>query len=66
MQLIQRQVPTGTFCGGNHPEQIEYLYSLVNGAEVPSSQSDSRCFRPGCPDNAVALAREQRGGRPTP
>ncbi len=66
MQLNQRQVPTGTFCGGNHPEQIEDRYSLVNGAEVPSSQSAPRCFRPGCPDNAVALAREQRGGRPTP
>jgi hypothetical protein len=66
MQLNRRQVPTGTFCGGNHPEQIEYRYALVNGAEVPSSQSDPRCFRPGCPDNAMALAREQRGRRPTP
>jgi len=66
MQLNRRQVPTGTYCGGNHPKQIEYRYALVNGAEVPSSQSAPRCFRPGCPDNAVALAREQRGGRPTP
>ena len=63
MQLNQRQVPTGTFCGGNHPEQIEYRYALVNGAEVPSGQSDPRCFRAGCPDDGVALAREQRRGR---
>ena len=66
MQLNQRQVPTGTFCGGNHPEQTEYRYALVKGAEVPSGQSGPRCFQPGCPDNAMALAREQRDGRPTP
>jgi hypothetical protein len=66
MQLNQRQVPTGTYCGGNHPEQIEYRYALVDGVEVPNGQSDPRCFRTGCPDNFAALAREQRGGRPTP
>jgi hypothetical protein len=66
MKLNQRQVPTGTYCGGNHPEQIEYRYALVNGAEVSRGQSSPRCFRPGCPDNAVAFASEQRGGRPTP
>jgi hypothetical protein len=66
MQLNQRQVPTGTFCGGNHPEQIEYRYALVDGAEVPNGQSGPRCFRAGCPDNEAPLAREQRGGRPMP
>jgi hypothetical protein len=35
MELKQQRVPTGTFCGGNHPEQIEYRYVLVNGEEVP-------------------------------
>jgi hypothetical protein len=62
MQLTPRQVPTGTFCGGNHPEQIEYRYARVNGAEVPSGQSSPRCFRAGCPDNAAALAKEQQRG----
>jgi hypothetical protein len=66
MQLNRRQVPTGTYCGGNHPEQIEYRYTLVGGAEVPSGQSDPRCFRDGCPDNAAALAKEQRRDHPTP
>jgi hypothetical protein len=66
MQLTQRQVPTGTYCGGNHPEQIEYRYALVDGVEVPNGQSDPRCFRTGCPDTFTALAREQRGARPTP
>ena len=61
MQLNPRRVPTGTYCGGNHPEQIEYRYELVNDAEVPSSQSGPRCFRAGCPDNDAAMAREQRG-----
>jgi hypothetical protein len=64
MQLNRRQVPTGTYCGGNHAEQIEYSYALVNGAEVPSGQSGPRCFRAGCPDNEAAKAKEQRGGRP--
>ena len=63
MQLNRRQVPTGKYCGGNHPEQIEYRYALVDGAEVFSGQSDPRCFRAGCPDDGVALAREQRRGR---
>ena len=60
IQLNQRKVPTGTYCGGNHPQQIEYSYELVDGAEVPHGQSGPRCFRPGCPDNARALAKEQR------
>ncbi len=60
MQLNQRQVPTGTYCGGNHPQQIEYNYELVDGEEVPHGQSGPRCFRTGCPDNARALAKEQR------
>jgi hypothetical protein len=64
MQLNQRQVATGTYCGGNHPQQIEYSYALVDGDEVPHSQSDARCFRTGCPDNAAAMAREQCAGRP--
>jgi len=38
MQL-NRRLPTGTYCGGNHTEQIEYRYTLVDGAEVPSGQS---------------------------
>ncbi|MEE6178916.1 hypothetical protein [Mycobacterium sp. 050134] len=63
MQLNQRQVPTGTYSGGNHPEQIEYRYTLANGAEILSGQSDPRCFRAGCPDNAAALARERRRDR---
>ena len=66
MQLIRRQVPTGKYCGGNHPEQIEHRYTLLNGVEIPDGQSGSRCFRAGCPDNAAALAREQHGGQPTP
>jgi hypothetical protein len=66
MQLNRRQVPTGTFCGGNHPEQIEYRYALVDGVEVPDGQSGPRCFRAGCPDNNAVLAREQRGRRPMP
>jgi hypothetical protein len=66
MQLNRRQVPTGTYCGGNHPKQIEYRYALVNGEEIPDGQSDPRCFRAGCPDNIAAMAREQRGGCPTP
>jgi hypothetical protein len=66
MQLNRRQVPTGTFCGGNHPEQIEYRYALVDGVEVPDGQSGPRCFRAGCPDNNVVLAREQRGRPPMP
>ena len=61
MQLNRRQVPTGTYCGGNHPEQIEYRYALVNGEEVADGQSGPRCFRAGCPDNDAAMAREQRG-----
>ena len=63
---LNRRLPTGTFCGGNHPEQIEYHYVLVDGVEVPDGQSGPRCFLPGCPDNVSALAREQRRGRPTP
>jgi hypothetical protein len=39
MDLIRRRVPTGTCCGGNHPEQIEYRYVLVNGEEIPHGQS---------------------------
>ena len=66
MRLNRRQVPTGTYCGGNHPEQIEYRYTLDNGEEIPHSQSGPRCFRAGCPDNDSALAREQRGGGPVP
>ena len=54
MELKQQRVPTGTFCGGNHPEQIEYRYALVNGEEIPHGQSRPRCFR-------AALAKEQRG-----
>ena len=65
MRLNRRQVPTGTYCGGNHPEQIEYRYELVNEAEVPSGESGPRCFRAGCPDNEAALAKEQRRGRST-
>ena len=60
MRLYQRQVPTGKYCGGNHPQQIEYSYELVDGEEVPHGQSGPRCFRAGCPDNAAAMAREQR------
>ena len=66
MQLNQRQVPTGTYCGGNHPQQIEYHYALVNGEEVARGQSGPRCFRVGCPDNARAIAREERRDRPKP
>jgi hypothetical protein len=62
--LNRRQVATGTFCGGNHPEQMEYYYALVDGVEVPEGHSGPRCFRGGCPDNVAALAREKRGGRP--
>jgi hypothetical protein len=65
MQL-NRRLPTGTYCGGNHPQQVEFRYTLVDGAEVPSGQSGPRCFRPGCPDNVSVLAREQRGGHSTP
>jgi hypothetical protein len=60
MQLKPRRVSTGTFCGGNHPEHIEYSSELVDGVEIPSGQSGPRCFRPGCPDDASVLAREQR------
>ena len=66
MQLSRRQVPTGTYCGGNHPEQIEYSYTLLDGAVVPHGQSGPRCFRAGCPENQVARAKEQRGGPSTP
>ena len=66
MQVNRRQVPTGTYRGGNHPEQIEYRYALVNGEEIPDGQSGPRCFRVGCPDNEAAIAREQRRGRPRP
>jgi hypothetical protein len=66
MQLNRRQVPTGTYCGGNHPKQIEYRYTLENDEEIPHGQSGPRCFRAGCPDNDWALAREQRRGRSTP
>jgi hypothetical protein len=62
MQLNQRQVPTGTYCGGNHPEQIEYRYALVNGEEIAHGQSGPRCFRAGCPDNVTAMAKEQQRG----
>jgi hypothetical protein len=55
-----RQTSTGTYCGGNHPEQIEYRYVLVNGEEIPDGQSGPRCFRAGCPDNDAAIRREQR------
>jgi hypothetical protein len=55
MQLNRRQVPTGTYCGGNHPKQIEYRYALVNGEEISDGQSSPRCFRAGCPDNVAAL-----------
>jgi hypothetical protein len=64
IQHKQRQVPTGTYCGGHHPELIEYRYTLVDGVEVPSGQSGPRCFRAGCPDNVTALARERRRDRP--
>jgi hypothetical protein len=64
IRLNQRQVPTGTYCGGHHPELIEYRYKLVDGVEVPSGQSGPRCFRVGCPDNVTALARERRHDRP--
>ena len=57
---LNRRLPTGTYCGGNHPEQIEYHYTLVEGAEVPSGQSGPRCFRAGCPDNDFAVAKEKR------
>jgi hypothetical protein len=66
MQLNRRQVPTGTYCGGNHPKQIEYRYALVNDEEIPHGQSDPRCFRAGCPDNETARAKEHGGGRSTP
>jgi len=66
MQLNRRQVPTGTYCGGNHPEQIEYRYTLENCEEIPHGQSGPRCFRAGCPDDQAASAKEQRGGRSTP
>jgi hypothetical protein len=66
MDLIRRQVPTGTYCGGHHPEQIEYCYVLVDREEVLSSQSSPRCFLAGCPDNVPALAKEERDVRPTP
>ena len=66
MQLKPKRVSTGTFCGGNHPEQIEYRYELVEGVEIPSGQSGPRCFRAGCPDNDAAMAREQRAGRSKP
>ena len=65
MQLNKR-LPTGTYCGGNHPQQVEFRYTLADGAEVLIGQSFPRCFRPGCPDNEVAKAKEQRGGRSTP
>jgi hypothetical protein len=58
MQLNRRQVPTGTYCGGNHPEQIEYRYTLENDEEIPHGQSGPRCFRAGCPDNEAARAKE--------
>jgi hypothetical protein len=58
MQLNRRQVPTGTYCGGNHPEQIEYRYTLENDEEIPRGQSGPRCFRAGCPDNEAARAKE--------
>jgi hypothetical protein len=61
MHLIRRQVPTGKYCGRNHPEQVEHRYSLVNGVEISSGQSGPRCFRAGCPDNDAAVAKEQRG-----
>jgi hypothetical protein len=60
MELIRRRVLTGTYCGGHHPEQIEYRCTLVDGVEIPHGQSGPRCFRAGCPDNEVALAKEQR------
>ena len=63
MDLIRRRVPTGTYCGGHHPEQIEYRYALVNGEEILHGQSGPRCFRAGCPDNETALAKEQRGAK---
>ena len=70
MQLKRRRVPTGTYCGGNHPLQIEYRYTLVNGEEIPHDQSGPRCFRAGCPDNAWVLDSEQRDApepdRPAP
>jgi hypothetical protein len=59
MDLIRRQQPTGTFCAGNHPEQIEYRYALVDGVEIPDGESSPRCFRAGCPDNELARAKEQ-------
>jgi hypothetical protein len=60
IDLIRRQQPTGTFCAGNHPEQIEYRYALVDGVEVPDGESSPRCFRAGCPDNELARAKEQQ------
>ena len=62
MQLSRRQVPTGTYCGGNHPKQIEYRYVLVDGVEVPNGQSGPRCWVGGCPDNEAAKAQEQQRG----
>ncbi|BBZ44329.1 hypothetical protein [Mycobacterium parmense] len=66
MHLNRRQVPTGTYCGGNHPEQIEYRYMLVDGEEIPEGESSRRCFRAGCPDNDRAVAKEERLKRPAP
>ena len=61
----RRQVPTGTYCGGNYPEQIEYRYALVNRAEVPSGPKRSALLQTrGCPDDAAAMAREQRRSKP--
>ena len=59
MELIRRREPTGAYCGGNHPELIEYRYVLVDGVEVPHGQRGPRCLRAGCPDNDAALAKEQ-------
>ena len=60
MDFISRRLPAGTYCGGHHPEQIEYRYVLADGEETPHGQSGPRCFRDGCPDNVAAMAREQR------
>jgi hypothetical protein len=49
MQLHRRQVPTGTFCGGNHREQIEYRYALVDGVEVPDGQAVHAASEPVAP-----------------
>ena len=64
--LTSKQPESCPYCGGHHPELIEYRYLLVDGVEVPHGQSGPRCFRAGCPDDVAANAKEQRVGRSTP